>query len=406
MAKSKVWRKDQGTLRGAALLLFLVVLGSDRFSVAIAQSSMPAPVNLPKRPCVLLENGNVVFGTVDQLGAKVIIRQGDDEAGGELVVRTADVACWADSLEQLYQYRVDHRRGDRVQTRLADVRWCLRNGLIDQAFADLAEVRRLDPNNRLAGVLMRQAESQQRQIVESLFRSATRFDTTATESGGNVRPVSFDTPIRRDDAAKDQPTGLAAPTPDIESGPVLSQFTRNAQPLLLNRCGRCHDDRRDLNWSLIVPAGGGRPSTGITRQNLAATLELLTDSGIGTTGFLRAATEIHGDATTPPLGIADAVATARLRQWLHTVDRNRSGDAPGIDPDSETIAVSASNASRSSEFPSNLEAVIEDTTDGPASPSQPSAGTPKPRHAIGQPARLPVVADPFDPARFNKQFHR
>ncbi len=86
------------------------------------------------RPCVLLRNDNVLFGSATQQGDYVIVQRGH---GNEIRLPRGDVACWAGSIRNLYQYRVDHRPKGNLAALIKDAHWCLRYDLLDLAGADI-----------------------------------------------------------------------------------------------------------------------------------------------------------------------------------------------------------------------------------------------------------------------------
>ena len=70
------------------------------------ETESPAVANASSRPCVLLTNGNVLFGNAKQQGEWILILNGE---GNVSQLPRQQVACWAPSIEDLYQYRVDRR---------------------------------------------------------------------------------------------------------------------------------------------------------------------------------------------------------------------------------------------------------------------------------------------------------
>ncbi len=195
-------------------------------------------------PCVLLNNGNVLFGTAQQRGELVVVEKQD---GSQLQLNRKDVACWASSLHGLYRYRVDHRRSHGVLAHLQEARWCMRYDLPDLATKEIQAVYQIDPNNRSAD-----------QLVQQLLRlaqgkTATAIDPAKPIKDGTVQLASHDEPL---------PPGQEA------DAAALQRFARHVQPLLLNRCGNCHSADFDRKWELLSPALGSRPSARITQANL------------------------------------------------------------------------------------------------------------------------------------------
>ncbi|MEM9643379.1 MAG: hypothetical protein AAF989_00185, partial [Planctomycetota bacterium] len=68
-----------------------------------------------EKPCVLLTNGNVLYGIAMRSGDKVAVHQ---SGGGMLFLPPDKIACLGKSLQDLYRFRSQNRRGDRVAARL------------------------------------------------------------------------------------------------------------------------------------------------------------------------------------------------------------------------------------------------------------------------------------------------
>ena len=143
----------------AAGIVFLVVLLVPK-AAAGAEPPVPGAAAAPRdRPCVLMVNQNVLFGTAQQRGEYVIVRR-DDES--EIQLKRKDVACWAKSIRGLYQFRIDHQYKAGVATHLENARWCLRYDLLDLATQELQSAYAIAPGHpevdRLEQQLSRAAE--------------------------------------------------------------------------------------------------------------------------------------------------------------------------------------------------------------------------------------------------------
>ncbi|TWU62817.1 hypothetical protein V7x_45530 [Crateriforma conspicua] len=362
-----------GLLRASFLCVNL--LGFGVAGSAADLESADSASDAGSRPCVLLSNDNVIFGVAKQVGSKVEIRQ---DAGAALTVPYQNVKCWADSIEQIYQYRVAHRRGDRVETRLADARWCLRYGLWHHALMALAEIDRFDPGNRQVAVLQQQIQrlratraSETQDISPAV--AASDLQTRVNESDGDaeIRPVAYHT-----DDPIEAPGRSSASRRHNEK---QIQFTRRIQPLLINRCGGCHSHTGDSAWKMVVPGGGRRPSTDGTRRNLDGLLARLDRTGGAS--FIELATTAHGGAGHPPIKPSEKTLVDGLREWI----RNR--------PASDTVS-GASDSESDEVIDRDDWQAKESSTDFTSTVNS------------DQPSRLPPVGDPFDPERFNRLYHR
>ncbi|TWT71944.1 hypothetical protein [Crateriforma conspicua] len=360
-------------LHAGFLYALSLCIGAAGFAAELESADSASAVE--SRPCVLLSNDNVIFGVAKQVGSKVEIRQ---DAGAALTVPYQNVKCWADSIEQIYQYRVAHRRGDRVETRLADARWCLRYGLWHHALMALAEIDRFDPGNRQVAVLRQQIRrlratqnSETQDIAQAVAASDSQTPPDGAGGDPEIRPVAYHT---------DDP--IAAPgrrSASRRHNEEQIQFTRRIQPLLINRCGGCHSHTGDLAWKMVVPGGGRRPSTDGTRRNLDGLLALLDRTGGAS--FIELATTAHGGAGQPPIKSSEKALVDSLREWIRDrpTPETDSGASDGA-PDEVTGRDDWQAKESTTEFTSEV--------------------------SSDQPSRLPPVGDPFDPDRFNRLYHR
>lgn len=311
--------------------------------------------------CVLLKNDHVLFGQAQQLGELVVVRS---IHGGEIRIDRQQVACWAPTLRDLYQYRVDHRRDGDLESHLRDARWCLRYELLDLAAAELRAVYAIDANH-----------SEARRIQQKLNRRVAP-QTPRPAFPDPVLPVRYD--------AESEDT-----QPKLFDGPTLSRFAGQIQPMLINRCGNCHSHRlaeADVTWRIFAPPTGTRASAEFTRTNLQATIPYIDPVDPLSSPLLVNATEEHGGHP-PFLTRRNASAIDALRSWVALVAQesrmaSEMGMEEGIDADEA------------------LDEQPPTVSDPPATTSQPPSKS-KP----DGPSRLPEVENPFDPDLFNRRFH-
>ncbi|TWT82395.1 hypothetical protein CA13_38580 [Planctomycetes bacterium CA13] len=324
------------------------------------------------RACVLLHNGNVVYGTAHQRGEFVVIRR---ESGVEIQLSRNDVACWANSIHDLYKFRVDNRRDSSVATRLNEIRWCLRYDLFGLAAAELVEVYSVDPSNGEA----RKLENRLRRAAEVAMRQPSNPST----SNQDFKAASTD---------------VAPPSPMVQaivdSSEHIRDFSRYVQPLLINRCGQCHSHTSEQAWQLNTPSIGQRATSRMTRQNLTATLGFVDLDSPLDSELLQKSTTAHGDE---PAGndARRSAAAATLLHWIASIEAT----VPRLQldqPKSDSLGQYASPISSEEIGPSELpkselgEATVNPRTDDVTSDPKPS--------------RLPKISNPFDPELFNRKY--
>lgn len=394
----------QMTLRGAAVvdgeedsktLLSDETSPPDADVDSVATASPAEPVVREKsedRPCVLLNNDNVLYGVAEQIGEFVIVRSGQ---AGEIQLSRSAVACWADSIRNLYRYRVDHRSNGDVAVHLRDARWCLRYDLYDLAAAEIRLARQIDPNNSQADSI----EDQLRRQVAA--PSAPSMTNVASQSVGLPKePVS-----------------------DPVDPATLRRFASHIQPMLINRCGSCHRSTTlsaENGWAMTLPARGSRASAEMTHANLASTLEYLDLDVPEVSRLLLKATEDHGGVAAP-LNSRNAKAIRSFEHWILTATT-----AMARTRDHRRVASRKPYSANSGHRDTTTRSGADDERridDPPASGPTSNVGSGEAEAFVAEretmklqvgssalqsgegPRRLPEVANPFDPDLFNRRFH-
>lgn len=366
-------------------------------------SLSPSTSDQSETPCVLLQNDQVVFGTAEQQGDWVVVRNGQ---GNHVRLQRSRVACWADSPRHLFQYRLDHRRPGDPAVHVRDARWCLRYGLLDLAAEELIALRRIVPDHPEATVIesqLRSAHARSRPQTEPAHPQAV------SESG--VATVGFEEDVPPENNAE-SPEELHAGV----SAESFHEFVRHVQPLLINRCGGCHTHTSDLDWQLVVLSRHRRPTARLSRENLSAVLELVQPGDPDASELLELATSPHAGGP-PPLSTADESSINAIRRWIRNAHPTSSGSPIPRAPVSGG-AFDVNNGRVDENAPANrvvpgvspaafeatpLEATPLGATDTDIAREHPSAKpTPNPK----RPSRLPAVQNPFDPALFNRRYHR
>jgi hypothetical protein len=361
--------------------------------------------------CVLLKNDNVLFGRARQLGEFVMVTTA---AGGEVRLPRVSVACWAENIRDLYQFRVDQRGKPNLRSHLRDARWCVRYDLYDLAARELIAARRIDPDNKEAIIL----ENRLRNLVAP--RPVIKAAATRIGSGQTATSVNHEDEIR--------PAAFSADHSDtIDFAPdTIRRFASHIQPMLMNRCGVCHQTMaRTVNnqipetkWQLLIPSVGSRASAAITRSNLQGMIPYIDAQAPKNSPLLVMATTDHGGSPVP-LSQRNTKAIQSLDYWVKiAADSLRNGKqlsrdqggASGNDVQEkisrERKAVPPLGSSALAPMHSALDRALEtgndSLTDEPGVPAAKDA----PEHsAKSAPHRLPPVSNPFDPELFNRRFH-
>ncbi|GAA5507307.1 hypothetical protein [Novipirellula caenicola] len=321
-----------------------------------------SPVADESQPCVLLNNGNVLWGTVTQLGQWIMVSR---DGVSEVQLSRKDVACWGNSIRDLYQYRIDRRGVGSLASRLEDARWCLRYDLYDLAAKELVDIYSIAPDHPEA-----------KRIEQRLRSTALAADMDDVQPS---EPVADDTPS--DPAKAWIPAAL-------ESSDRVRDFARFVQPLMINRCARCHSHDSERKWQLMTPSIGSRPSARMTHDNLKAAFQFLDMQSPLTSEMLVKAQTPHGDE---PRGVDPRRQTtaATIQKWVESVHAN-------VSP-AKTVPT---HVPPLGQFFAPDEAIPMPAI---AEPSEPETPVSKPVTSA-RPARLPDIGNPFDPELFNRRF--
>lgn len=332
---------------------------------ATSHPSVPAAA----RPCVLLTNGHVLYGDAIQRGEWVVIRNGD---GNESQLPRQNVACWAPSITDLYQYRVDHRPPGNLNAIARDAMWCLDYELYQHAAALIDTIRKLDPDNAQALSLERQLQHR----------------TAAADASTPTSPVV-------------QTTSHLEPAVAAVKLPELKSFAGQVQPMLANRCGLCHSDPSVRQWSLALPPHGARPSSRMTRDNLQRCLDMINVESPSESLLYTKAVSAHGGVDAP-LDSSDVRAIESLRTWIDNTaawivagSRGETSD----EPTTNAVPVGWAMADQTS-----VPTASVPTANVPSANTSSASAPERPTKMPGV-ARLPQVANPFDPELFNRKYH-
>ena len=237
--------------------------------------------------CVLLTNGNLLVGDVQQLAHEVVVKTSTTE----MRLPLEDVELVAQSSAKVYAYKAG-KTSARPKAKASLIQWCLKHDLVTEAKEEFLQLQKSSPRydglTSLRQSLLRHLHSQHDASPRK----------TILPAGSPVHPDLQFALDRRDQVSKHS----------------MRDFVRTVQPLLLNRCATagCHGKAAKSSYQLI----GSRAalSHGTTHRNLGATLQRI--GGPTQQSLLwQSATQLHGGMER---GLADD-ELAKLHQWLQTI---------------------------------------------------------------------------------------
>lgn len=325
-------------------------------AAGVSRADDPPPL---RGKVLLLDNERVLEGDVERLGDRYRVQR----KIGETWVEAEKALRLCSSLEDAYAYLRGRANLHDPDERLRLAGWCRRNGLYEQA---LAEVK--------AAVALRPDHAPSRRLLESMQRAAA--PVKAAES-----PVP---------AAEPGPPSL----PPVElTAQALGLFTTKVQPILMNACATCHATGRGGAFRLTRVYDAGNLARKTTRQNLTAVLaELDPEQPLNSKFLLKAVGAHGGDVSKAPLPGRDSPPYRALEEWVHL-----------------TLANNPQLRDRTAGQPTGFATMEAKPPPAPPAPTEtaPKVETPPPTPL---PATAPAPAndgakDPFDPDAFNREYH-
>jgi hypothetical protein len=258
------------------------------------------PIDDGEAGILLLEDGGVLTGQITRAADWYIVARG----GGQMQIAEKRVTLVCRTLAEAYEFRRQQFGGEKVADHLRLAEWCIRYDLRAEAGRELAEARRIDPDQPRLALLERRLEKTGDRVAakESVYLVAAK------------------------EGAKPQAAGVAAEAParttvsDVPSG-VVELFTRKVQPVLVNNCSAsgCHQLGGKLSFQLdreLLRGAGNRRST---MHNLEAALALVDRVHPDRSPLLTVPRRTHGGTAGPIFGPRQKQAFKHLVDWVALV---------------------------------------------------------------------------------------
>ncbi|MDB5310531.1 MAG: hypothetical protein JWO38_4733 [Gemmataceae bacterium] len=301
-----------------------------------APTPVPAPVLPSVGTIVVLQDGKLVEGTVTKSGDKVIVRKG----AVDQPFAADKVQYIGTSKDDVYRFMLGKVKPDDAAGRLRVARWCMFNGLREQALGEAREVVRLQPTNTAAADMAR-----------ALDESLRLFPA----DGSAPKPVTPATPAAPGLPVVPPPVGLGGPpaTPPPFGGvappglpgpsqppPVVVEpeqtitpeaavaFAPRVQPVLTNLCADCHARPGYTGAFKLARDTGFDADPHVTRQNLRAAAAQLRKDDPAASPLLTRALCAHGGMKQPAFVGRHAPAFRVLEAWAFVAVGSSATPAP------------------------------------------------------------------------------
>ncbi len=300
---------------------------------------------------VLLRNGQILEGTVEQDGDFYHVRLAD----GEIRIRTSEAEFVGNDMEACYQFKRGQIQADGLQGHLALAQWCQRQKLYEHAAAELADAASISPNNGSIAILQRRLKMAQEPFEETTPAAAKDPDEPTLEQLDNM--------------VRDLPPQ------------AVEAFTQHIQPLLLNQCmsSGCHGSQATTTLKLQRPSSNQPASRRMTQRNLYATLKLIDRANPLSSPLLSAHAPTKGTAVSD----RQSIPHQKLVCWALMLGVGSGGEANFASQPLDAFSQPASTG----ESPRRL------SKEGMQA---------RPLSGSGRPASKPAATNPFLPADYQE----
>lgn len=251
---------------------------------------LPAPTPVPPAVgqsaqsgrFVVITGNKLIEGTATVSGEKVVIRQGAIDR----TMPKADVLFIGQTRDDVYRYMLGKVPATDPTARLAVARWCMLNGLREQALTEAREVLKLQPTNTAAADLARSLEESLKQFPSD--------GSLPKPQGGRL---------------------VTEPEPDVTpEGSTF--FASRAQPILANQCMECHARPDYTGEFKLVRVTGFEVGPQSTLANLRATAAQLKKDDPLNSPLLIKALSMHGGMKQPAFVSRQAGGYRVLEAWV------------------------------------------------------------------------------------------
>ena len=223
---------------------------------------------------MLLHDGKLVEGVVSQTAEKVVVRRGSVDQP----FAKDQVQFIGKTKDDCYKHLLGKVKADDAPGRFKLARWCMYNGLREQALVEAKEVVKLQPNHTSAA-----------EMARALEESLLLFNADGT--------AKADAPVAPKGDAPVLPKAVE-PEPEIVAE-AATAFAPRVQPVLVNLCADCHA-KPGYTGSFKMACGTGHDvDPAIARHNLKAAVLQIKKDDPGASPLLTKSLAAHGGMKQP-----------------------------------------------------------------------------------------------------------
>jgi hypothetical protein len=327
-------------------------------AASLSARAADPPALQPQHAVLVLRNDQVLEGEVTPAGDYYLLSLGKT---GQVRLAAKDVEMVCRNLQEAYERKAAGINEKSAAAHVELAQWCLRQAMHEQARAELAAAKEIEPTYRRIAVLEQRLE----------------FATTPKQPVAAHAPPPLATvgTQQLDRTMKELPPG------------TVEHFTAVIQPILLDRCGNaaCHGARASARFQLLQPVAGKIPSRRFTQRNLFSTLSIVNKELADDSELLAMSLKPHGPVRWAAFKSEEDKQYREVAEWIASLQ--------AVPKQSPPATVNTAQVGR---------------------PRHQVGGPPTDResesHPEGKPQAPPESPaaegrDPFDPEIFNRRFH-
>jgi hypothetical protein len=331
----------------------------------------------PKGPLLVLKNGNLIFGDIEETGDYYQVTSGKAGKRVEMRFHRNQVEMLCETVTEAFQRRQPAARKGGPENWLKFIAWCIRYRMFEHAKGELEAFSEAHPKSRRVAEMQKQIDFQQSEPEKP-----------------EVGPSSSLLPVEK--PLPEEFTGQRVREIPEET---MEVFNRTVQPLLVRSCAsvRCHGGE-SKNFLLTYSSMSKGFSSQATQRNLRATLAHINFRDPEASPLLNMAIEAHGGSTKAPIVDARDKQFHVLASWIERLAASHVAQRPAtIRPQESTLR----QVRASPEQLDDEREPTEDEIDVSDAPTLESIRSGKKKRYI-EPF---VPKDPFDPEIFNRKHH-
>lgn len=344
-----------------------LLLGVAALLAACCQAAdLPLDV-APRNGVLLLRNGQVLQGRISRTGQEYDVRT----AAGEIHLKQGEVDLFCQDLDEAYRLKRSKIGKGTAQDHIDLAEWCLSHDLAGHAAHELAAALAADASHPRIPLLERRLKVARQEMPPR--------------------------PKHRELDDQPAPAELERLADSLPPGAV-EEFRTTVQPILWNHCATagCHGAGTHHRYQLLRMPAGKAPTRRLTQRNLYFTWQWVDPQKPAESPLLTVPLQPHAAAKKPVFSKAEMAKYKVLASWVRRSSRTAAAARANSIEEAEPLLQSPPHRTRRPESPVA-------NPPGEANPDAAPDGNAELDETHTPP---PPSSDPFDPAVFNRRFHR